>query len=152
MANRGRYPRITWGTGFANTLEFGVPLDGALTYDQPREGSEWQAAPSGAADAWIIGRDYVLEGTVRWIPAADTTTPVVATGWNGPTGWAAFLAWAQQLNTFRFIPDRAAPGTYWPMHLLEPRGRPDQGLERGGRYRALRLVLKHTVDAEIGGY
>lgn len=152
MAYRGRYPRITWGAAFANTLELASPLERALNYPRPREGSEFTDAPSGSWDSWIVGTDHLLEGVVRWIPATDMTAPFVATGWNGATGWRAFLEWAWQGNAFRWIYDRTAPGTYVTVFLVEPRPDLELALEVGGRFRSFRLVMRAATDAAIEGY
>lgn len=102
---RGEVPKITWGTSFANTLTFGYPLVDAVAYPEPGPGSEWAEAPSGEVDAWVVRDDEILQGSVGWIPAGDTTDPV-ATGWDGATGWGAFLKWARAGNVFRFFPDK----------------------------------------------
>lgn len=113
-----RIPKITWGTSFANTLNIGYALDDNAAYSTYREGSEFTQATSGIRDAWIIGNDYILEGTIRWIPAANKTNPV-QTGWDGSTGVRAFLEWARQMNEIRFYPDKDS-GTYITSYLMEP--------------------------------
>lgn len=107
---RGIRPRIRWGASFGNDLVLGYPLDDAIAYSLPREGSDWAIAPSGAEDAWIVGTDYFLEGDVRWIPG-EPRTDRPATGWDyhaaagDARGVEAFLAWARQKNTLRYYPD-----------------------------------------------
>lgn len=87
MAARGATPRITWGASFANVIEFGGPVEAALNYERPAEGSEFDGVDSsGEADSWIYGPDQLLEATVRWIPMTDTRLPVRATGWDGWAG------------------------------------------------------------------
>lgn len=142
-----RTPKITWGTSFANTLGFLGPLDNAVAYGEPREGSECAQATSGAEDAWIVGTDQYLEGDVRWIPGATAGS---ITGWDGSTGWAAFLAWARAKNAFRFFPD-ATSGTYQSVYLVEPaKGAPT--VEETDGTRRLRLKLRDAAQAAFEGY
>lgn len=97
---QGTAARITWGASFANTLN--IPyVDDPVAYPEPRSGSEWGQGPSGVEDAWTIGDDEVLAFVARWIPTTNTADPL-ATGWDGATGWAAFLKWARDKNVFRF--------------------------------------------------
>ena len=116
MSNQNVRPRITWGSSFANVLTIGYPLDDFRAYSSARDGSEFIEGMSGIRDAWIIGHNYFLEGTVRWIPASDSATQ---TGWNGVTGWRAFLESARQMIPFRFYPN-ASTGTYYTSYLVEP--------------------------------
>ena len=118
MTLYAKLPRITWGTSFVNQINIAYPLDNWASYSQPREGSQWLQVESGAEDAWIIGTDYVLECDWRWIPTANTTTPL-ATGWDGTAGVRAFLEWARQKNEFRFYPD-ATSGTFYLSYLVDP--------------------------------
>lgn len=115
---RAKRPKILWGTSFANTLSFGYPLDSVVAGDEPRAGSSFDQAPSGVEDAWIVGTDYVLAAEARYIPQADTASPV-ATGWDGATGVRAFLAWARDKNVVRFYPDKDG-GTFIDSYLVEP--------------------------------
>jgi hypothetical protein len=145
---RATLPKITWGTSYANTLSIGYPLDQASTWSEPREGSEQAVAPSGEVDAWTVGTDEYLAGSVRWIPTSTTADPV-ATGWDGATGFSAFLAWARDMNAFRFYPD-ATSGTYFDAVLVEPlKGEP--GLEEDG-CRTLRIKIRSTADSPFTGY
>ena len=111
-----RPPKITWGTSFTNTITFGYPADNWNSYSRPREGYKTRQAMSGVEDALWIGTDYMLELEVRWVPTTDTGSQ---TGWDGTTGWRAFLEWAQLKNTFRFFPDNTS-GTYIDSYLVEP--------------------------------
>jgi hypothetical protein len=111
-------PKILWGAALANTLRLGYPLDNVTSGDTPRDGSSWAQTPSGVEDAWIVGTDYVLSGDVRWIPQTDTSSPL-ATGWDGATGFRAFLAWARAKNVIRFYPDAGA-GTFVDSYLVDP--------------------------------
>ncbi len=142
-----RTPKITWGTSFANTLGFLGPLDNAVAYGEPREGSEFLQATSGAEDAWIVGTDQVLEGDVRWIPGVTSGS---VTGWDGSTGWSAALAWLRAKNAARFYPD-ATSGTYQTVYLVEPaRGAPT--IEETDGTRRLRLKLRDTTQTAFTGY
>src|SRR5688500_16995903 len=100
-------PQILWGAALANVLSIADPLDDPTAYSVPRQGSEWGQASSGERDAWILAgeHDQRLRGTVRHIPIVDTLSPV-ATGWDGATGFRAFLEWARAMNAFRFQPDK----------------------------------------------
>jgi hypothetical protein len=139
---RTTIPKINWGTSFANTLNFGYPLDGAISWPEPRLGSEFRQAPSGIEDAWIVGNDYYLEGAMRWIPTANTTDPL-ATGWDGATGVSAFLAWARAKNQFRFYPDKDS-GSYILSYLVAPMGgKPELG--RDGT-RTINLQIRSLTE------
>lgn len=116
MSNFTKLPKITWGTSFTNTLDMKYPLDDWRAYSEARQGSEFIQTESGIEDAWIIGEDFVLEGSIRWIP---TTGSVSQSGWDGATGWRAFLSWARAKNEFRFYPDKDS-GTYYTSYLVEP--------------------------------
>lgn len=139
-------PKITWGAAFANTLAIGYPLDGVLAGSEPRAGFETAQAASGVEDSWDAGTDYVLEADVRWIPQVDTVTPA-ATGWDGTTGFRAFLEWAQRKNQIRFYPD-AGGGTYLTCYLVEPLG-PAGERETDGT-RRVRLKLRNGASAFDG--
>jgi hypothetical protein len=143
-----RIPKITWN---ANTLEFGYPMDAAVSWPEPVEGSVLVAAPSGARDGWIVRDEPRLAGTVRWIPSANITTTGYApfTGWDGAAGWAAFLSYVRLGNSFAFFPDRTL-GTSITSYLVSPfQGEPGQG---GDGTRALRLVIASSSSTEYTGY
>lgn len=142
----GKRPKITWSASFANTLTIAWPLDDWRSYSQPREGSVFTQAVSGLEDAWVHGTDYYLSGVVRWIPTTDSTSPV-ATGWDGSTGWRAFLEWARQKNAFRFYPD-ATSGTYIDSYLVEPMSG-DHGVEANGN-RSIRIVIRNSTNSYDG--
>ena len=140
-------PKITWGASFANTLNFGYPLDNFASYSKPRQGSEWVQATSGAEDAWVVGRDYYLQGLARWIPTTDSTGPT-ATGWDGSTGFRAFLEWAQDKNAFRWFPDKNS-GTYITSYLFEPLADIAITPEADGT-RQVNLVMRNSGSAYDG--
>lgn len=144
---RSTAAKITWGTSFANTLTIAY-VDDPVAYPEPRGGSEWAMSPSGVEDAWMVGDDEFLAFVAGWIPTTDTTDPV-ATGWDGATGWAAFLAWARDKNVFRFFPD-ADSATYQTAYLAEPmRGPPE--LEDDGT-RRLSILLRSSDGTAFTGY
>lgn len=147
-----RIPKIVWTT---NTLEFGWPLDAAVSWSEPAEGSEFGVNPSsGEFDAWIVREEPRLAATVRWIPTANAfgwgTVPI--TGWDGATGFNEFLKWARLGgNTFAFHPDRDSP-TSITSRLVQPlRGEPP--MERDGT-RTFRMVIASVgvSPTEYTGY
>jgi hypothetical protein len=143
---RTTFAKITWGAGFSNTLSIGYLLDNVKCGDEPRAGSFFDQAPSGVEDSWITGVDYILEAELRWIPPANTTSPL-ATGWDGTTGVRAFLAYARQKNVVRFYPD-AASGTSIDCYLADPmQGHGD--VETDGT-RRLPLKLRNSTVAFDG--
>lgn len=144
--NFSKRVKITWGTSFVNTLNIAYPLDDWRSYSTFREGTEFALSYSGIEDAWVTGEDYVLEGTVRWIPTSNTTTPL-GTGWDGATGWQAFLSWARQKNEFRVFPDKDS-GTYFTSYLVEPLdGKHD--LEPDGT-RSVRVKFRNASGSFVG--
>lgn len=144
--NRFKLPKILWGAGFANTLWLGYPLDNISAGDEPRAGSSFDQAPSGVEDAWIVGTDYVLSADLRYIPQADTAVPV-ATGWDGPTGFRAFLQSARNKNLVRFYPDKDAAG-YIDSYLVEPMS--GQGDPEDDGTRRVRIKLRNSVTPYDG--
>lgn len=120
--NALKVPKINWGTSsgsFANTLTFAFPLDNPVPpWSEPREGSVTAQVESGESDAWIVGFDYYVAGTVTGIPGVDAGG---ITGWDGSAGWDAFLRTASGQMPFRYFPD-AASGTYYTCYLIEPFG------------------------------
>lgn len=143
---RLKNPKILWGAAFVNTLSIGYPLDNVLAGETPRDGSTFDQSPSGIEDAWIVGTDFVLEGDVRWIPQVDTATPV-ATGWDGGTGFRAFLAWARQKNVVRFYPDAGA-GTTIDCYLAAPME--GSGESESDGTRRVRIRLRNPTTAFDG--
>jgi hypothetical protein len=143
---RTKVPKILWGAAFANTLAIGYWLDNTAAGDEPRPGSEVVQAPSGIEEAWTIGTDFLLTGEVRYIPPTDTATPV-ATGWDGATGFRAFLAWARDKNVIRFYPDATA-GTSIDCYLVEPMT--GQAAPEADGTRRVVLKLRNTTTAFDG--
>lgn len=143
---RNKAPKILWGAGFVNTLSIGYPLDNVKAGSEPRAGSAFDRSASGTEDAWIVGTDYLLTADVRWIPQVDTATPL-ATGWDGSTGFRAFLEWARNKLPVRLYPDAGA-GTLIACVLAEPM----QGVaefESDGT-RKITLTLRNTSTAFDG--
>lgn len=124
-------------------------LDGATSWPESRTGSAWAEAPSGTEDAWIVGTNWHLAGTVRHVPDSPTDTPEVVSGWYGLNestgvncGVAAFLMAGRDKQTLTWVKDRATCTTYTDGYLVEPmRGRPD--LEPNWR-RQFPLELRST--------
>jgi hypothetical protein len=115
---RLKLAKILWGPAFANTLNIGYPFDNFASGSTPRDGSEQTQAPSGVEDAWTIGTDYLLDVVARYIPQVNTGSPV-ATGWDGATGFRAFLEWARDKNLVRLYGD-AAGGAFIDCYLVDP--------------------------------
>lgn len=145
-----RIPMIHWDTG-PNVLEFGYPIDAAVAWDEPLEGSNLIVAPSGVRDGWIVRDEPRLAGTVRWIPTdniADTGHAPFS-GWDSANGWAAFLSFARKGNSFLFFPDRTL-GTSISSYLVSPfSGEPGQAQDGT---RTLRLVIASDSATKYTGY
>ena len=110
--------QIKWGAALVNTLTFEYALHNVTTDREPRDGSEWAAAPSGTRDAWVVGHDYTMTCDVVYIrnTASGSITPI-----SGAASWQDFLDWCRGANSFRFIPDQATPSTFIdPCYLAEP--------------------------------
>jgi len=148
---RGDIPKIAWGTGYANTLYFGYPLDNAISWSDPRAGFEVAETAAGTEDAWDPGVWYLLTGDVRWIPTSDDTTPMgdSITGWDGATGWRAFLEWARPKQSFRFYPDKDV-ASYIDSYLVQPNsGAPS--LEKADATRKFTLAIRNASN-DYSGY
>jgi hypothetical protein len=98
-------PVIRWGANLANAVYFPFPLDNAISYDDPRAGSQWGQSDSGAEDGWDGGTDFVLEGDARWLQQADSTFYPRCTAWDGSLGVRAALNWMRKKNAFAWHPD-----------------------------------------------
>lgn len=109
--------QIKWGAALVNTLTFEFPLFTVVTDREPRDGSEWAASPGGTRDAWIVGRDYVMECEARWIRDSSGSFTAIS----GAASWQDFLDWCRGANSFRFIPNVSSPGTFIdPCYLADP--------------------------------
>lgn len=127
---------------YENELLIGYSLFDWITDRPPREGSVFVQAPSGAEDAWVTGRDYVMDAEVRFIPDKPSTSPeraVVA----GPLSVQAFLDYCRDKNDFRFVPNVNTPDFYVEQcYLVEPiRG---FGGNLADLTRGVRLVMRST--------
>lgn len=132
-------------------LNAGFPLDPAVAYSIPADGSEWDQAPSGVEDAWIIGHDQFLDGGLRWIPTVtETVLGVNYTGWDGIGGWRAFLEHAKNKNYFRFYPDKDALATYYNMYLVAPTQESPES-ENGG-FRRVQLRMRTKDRTPVTGF
>lgn len=109
--------QIKWGAGLAKTLVFQFPLFSVVTDRRERSGSEHVVSPGGVRDAWIVGRDYVMDCEARFLlDASGTYTPV-----SGADSWQDFLDWCRNAGSFRFIPDVNTPAIFIdPCYLDEP--------------------------------
>ncbi len=140
-------PQITWGAAFVNSLVIEYPLDNPVSYSEDKPGSSTTLGQNAAA-SWLTGVDYYLEGDIRHI--ATNHGPSVR-GWDGATGWGAFLEWARDAeNLFRWIPDQDVPGTFVTARLIEPRSGPP-ALENSFR-RTLHLKIQSTDGSAFTGY
>jgi hypothetical protein len=145
----GTKPKITWGTSFASTITFGYPLDSAVSWTEPSEGSVIRRLTNGVMDAWIEGHEARLRAEVRWIPSTATTTPVAATGWDDVNGWCDFLEWAREGHIFRFYPN-SSTGSYISSQLVGPEDAPS--LEDTDGTRKFTMELRSTDGSLYTGY
>jgi hypothetical protein len=152
--SRGRIPRILWGAGFANTLQAGWPLDSALSYSEPRPGFARSTTTAGGEDSWSYGDFFFLSGV--WVGVRPSAYVGgfggrTVTGYDGATGWQAFLAWARLGNTFRFVFDDAVPGTFRECVLVEPM-KGDGELDTTDYSRRIPLVMRSNTNAAFTGF
>jgi hypothetical protein len=84
--------KITWGASRENTLWLPY-FENAMAWARPGPDWEWVRTPSGYRDSWQAGFDQTAAGDVPWIPRSATTSPF-SSGWDGATGWRAFMQWA----------------------------------------------------------
>lgn len=127
-------PALLWGASLANTWTWPGPPDSPVS-TSPLAGAAFEA-DSGTRDFWRVRRDEVLRCTVRYIPRTLTNG---VTGWTtAATGVREALAWLAEQNVGRFLPDKAVPGTFHDVYLLEYR----ESLERGGVFYRVELVLR----------
>src|SRR5437879_2415306 len=99
-------PVIRWGSpNLQNAIYFPFPMDSVFSGSEPRAGSEQDEWASGVRDAWTLGRNYILQGTHRWIAQSDTLFYPRCTGWDGALGIRAALEYLQDMNSFSWHPD-----------------------------------------------
>lgn len=145
-----RVPKIEWDTA-PNTLEFGYPMDAAVSWEDPQDGSQFVVSPAGVRDSWIVGDQPMLSGAVRWLPTTNIADTGFApfTGWDGATGWREFLKFARDMNTFLFFPDRDI-GTSISSYIVLPlRGAPP--LDKDGT-RRIQLVIASASASTYDDY
>jgi len=145
---RGYFFKIVWG---AKTILSAEPLDFPVASTTPRAGSDRTQAPAGTRDFWITGHDQTLTGGVRRVPGEDLATQYghTATGWDGASGWAAFLEYARDGGAFTFFPNKDA-GTNYTCYLLEPFSETPSPEKNGDR--RFDLSLETTDGAPFLGY
>lgn len=131
-------------------------FDDVKAHPRPKPGSAWARGVS-AEDAWVPGVDYLLTGVLRWIPTLYLANPVM-TGWDSDgkdigcnAGVNALLKSAWDLNTVRFVPDRADCRTYYDTLLESPREEGAEDQEEDGT-RALAITLRNNADAPFVNY
>jgi hypothetical protein len=137
----GPVPKLEWN---GNTLDLGFDLDNAVSYSSTIDGSQFVRTENGTEYSWIPNTNYILEGDVRWIPSTSTATQ---TGWDGGTGWRAFLEYARAKNKFNFF----APSDYLTpieSYLVEPLNG-EHTLEIDGT-RRFRLVIRNSTTPYEG--
>lgn len=144
-----------------SSILFGLHLDSARAWAQPREGSEWVKSPSGVEDAWIVGDDEMLEGIVRWVPGLDRGDPQNQTGWDGRrenelhnVGWASLLKFADRAQVVRFAPDQSDLTVWHDVYVVSPREAETRRheLEGADMTRQFALVLRDSSDVPFEGY
>lgn len=142
-------PRITWGAAFANSLVFYGKLDRAGSMPRSKVDDEFpDVGVDGGAVGASYGEEYCLIATVRRIPRVDTGG---ITGWEGATGWNAFLYWAKDANAFRFIYDQSSLGVYTLCYLVEPRRGPYG--EEVNRYKQIEgFTIRRADGLPFEGY
>lgn len=138
-------PQILWGTNYENVLELGI-VDNRVTSRLPRGGSEQIEGVSGIIDSWITGWNYTLTFDTRWIPSASLTNPYIVSGWSGPTGFQAFLDWARQGNTFRYVPDRTQATFYVDNCYLAVPWDQEASLEDDGTFKVSMTLVQSVFD------
>lgn len=138
--------QFKWGTSYANTLSCGYPMaiDAPKSYSKNLPGYEREQSAAGQWDAWVTASEYFLQVTFRHIPGTSTTG---VTGWDGSTGFRAFLEWCREMNKVRVYKDKDS-ASYIESYVV---GGLDEepGLEDNG-YRTLTLTFSNTSSAYDG--
>ena len=135
---------ITWETAFANQLDLNGLADNSVSYSKPI--GETMKVTSGEEDAWTFSTEYFANFDARGIPPSTLSGAFTATGWNGVTGFRAFLEWARDGNEFRFIPDRTDLGTFILSRLVAPGPDEVPSLEGNG-FRRVSMIIRNNLTA-----
>jgi hypothetical protein len=147
-AYRGLTPRITWGAGYANALVFFGRFDAVIGFPREFGESTHDLTLGGDGVGYTWPEHSILSGIVRRIPRVDTAG---VTGWEGATGWDAFLtSWARDYQPFRWIYDATVPGTYTEVFLVEPMNGPPE--EEPNRWKRLPLSMRRRDGLAWSGY
>lgn len=134
--------KIQWNN---NTLFMEYALDNSISYSTTIDGSEAIRIENGTEYSWIPNTNYIMEGDVRWIPTTSTATQ---TGWDGGTGWRAFLEYARAKNKFIYYYNAKDDSTGIESYLVEPLNGQHE-LEIDGT-RRIRLVIRNTTTPYTG--
>jgi hypothetical protein len=134
-------PKIEWN---GNTLNIPYQLDNVVSYAATSDASQFVRIENGDEYAWVPNINYILEGDVRWIPTTSTATQ---TGWDGATGWRAFLEYARAKNKFKFYID-GLDTSYIESYLVDPLNG-EHELEPDGT-RKIRLVIRNSTTPYDG--
>lgn len=139
-------PKVTWGSGFVNTLRWGWRPDVPISYSKPLQGSELNIQyNSGLEDAWIVDTEYYVEMDMRWIDKGDFSGSFgVQTGWTGSIGVRSFIEYAHNANTVRFYPDKDS-ATYIESYMVSPGIDDVPTLEADGT-RRVRFVFRNITS------
>lgn len=137
-------PKITWGTGFANTWMFRTATDAPQPLSMP-VGQVAEAA-SGVRDFWQSRRDEQLSFVARLVPKEDTggITGFATAG----TGVREALAWMMAQNVFRFYPDATA-GSFHTCYLVAD---PTVERENGGSHYRVTMKIRDTAGVAFSEY
>ncbi len=100
---------ITWGAGFTGSLSFGYAADNAVKFDENRGGrTVIFQNQAGIEVGWSRGTDYIIAGTIRWVPPTSgtlATTGEPLSALDGADGWDAFKRYTRRGQQFRFHGD-----------------------------------------------
>ena len=141
IINEQNISSIGWN---GNTLLMGYALDNSTSYSTVIDGSDFVRTENGTEYSWVPNTNYILEADIRWIPTTSTATQ---TGWDGATGWRAFLEYARAKNKFTFYPFTGI-STGIESYLVDPLDGQHE-LEPDGT-RRIRLVIRNTTTPYTG--
>lgn len=151
-----RFDAFTVQRAGGGLLYFGYPADAAIAGPVLRPRSRRFASGAGTEygqRTQVIDR---LQLEARWVPRLDGLTPAghSVTGWEGASGWEAYLASAWSGTVFWFYPDQEDLVTTYPCTLEQPRpfgggGEPPFQLEPDGT-RRIPLVIRSLSGPFLG--